>query len=185
MLKFAATTTLAAAIALAPALATADVRYTYFDVNYVSADLDNGPTIDGLGLAGSLRLTDDLHLVASYDMLSKGRLDVDTMTLGLGFNYGLTNVTDFVARAGWARVEVDIGPFDDSENGWFAQAGIRSMVTNELELNGFINYFDVGGSDTALELGAVYYLTPMIGIGVAVAISDDATVYQGGLRFAF
>jgi hypothetical protein len=171
---------------LLPALASASPNYSYLDVNYVSADLDNGPTVDGFGINGSLRLSNELHLVASYDVLSEGRVDADFMTVGLGYNQLLVSSTDFVARAGFARAKVDVSGFgSDSDNGLFGQAGIRSMVTEEVELNAFITHTEVGGSNTSADLGAVYYVAPNIGINLGLSFSDDANVYRGGVRFSF
>lgn len=171
---------------LLPVLATASPNYNYVDVNYVSADLDGGPTPDGFGINGSLRLSNELHLVAGYEALSESRADADLMTVGLGYHQLLTSSTDFVARAGFARAKVDVsGLGSDSDNGWFGQVGIRSMVTETLELNGFITHTETGGSNTSADLAAVYYVAPNIGINLGLSFSDDANVYRGGVRFSF
>ncbi|MBX3705608.1 MAG: hypothetical protein KF911_03160 [Pseudomonadales bacterium] len=178
---------LAGAAALVPFTATAaSPGYTYVDLAYVSADIDDGPTLDGWGLDGSFRISNELHIVGSYTEVTKGRFEVDLSRLGLGYNQSLTGNTDFVARAGWARADVEVRPFgSDSDNGWFAEVGVRSMVTEALELNGFLTHTDAGGSDTAASIGGVYSLTPMIGVTLDASFSDDAKIYQGGIRFAF
>jgi len=176
---------LAAAIMLSSGT-LAQPNYTYLDLSYVSADLDGGPTIDGFGVDGSFRLSNELHLVGGYERLTGSNLTVDLYRLGLGYHQSLAQSTDFVARGGFARTKVDASRFgSDSENGWFAQAGVRSMLTDALELNGFLTHTDAGGSRTSADLGGVYYVTPIIGITLGASFSDDENIYEGGIRFAF
>jgi hypothetical protein len=96
---------------------------------------------------------------------------------------------DFVARGGYAQAEVGIERggrnVSDTDSGWFGQGGLRGMINEQLELNGFLTYVDAGGSTTSVDLGGVYFLTPAIGITLDASFSDDANVYRGGIRFAF
>jgi hypothetical protein len=59
------------------------------------------------------------------------------------------------------------------------------MVNGQLELNGFLTHVDTASSTTSLDLGGVYFVTPAIGLTLDASFSDDANVYQGGIRFAF
>ena len=182
-------TALIISAACLPFIAEARPGYTYLDLSYVSADLDNGPTVDGFGIDGSIRISNEIHLVADYQSLSKNDVDLDLVLIGPGYNLWLSDALDFVARAGYAQAEVGIERggrnVSDTESGWFGQGGLRGMINAQLELNGFLTYVDAGGSTTSVDLGGVYFLTPAIGITLDGSFSDDANVYRGGIRFAF
>jgi hypothetical protein len=186
--KFLATAIFASS-ALLPLSAQAGPGYSYVDLAYVSADVDGGPTLDGFGLDGSIGLSNEIHLIAAYQALSKNDWDYDLFLVGPGYNSSLNNALDFVARAGYARTEIGIERGgrnrSDTDSGWFGQAGLRGMVNDQLELNGFLTHVDTSGSTTSLDLGGVYFVTPAIGLTLDASFSDDANVYQGGIRFAF
>jgi magnesium-transporting ATPase (P-type) len=71
-----------------PFIAEARPGYTYLDLSYVSADLDNGPTVDGFGIDGSIRISNEIHLVADYQSLSKNDVDLDLVLIGRAITCG-------------------------------------------------------------------------------------------------
>jgi hypothetical protein len=177
-----------ALIACSPmAVLAAGPTYNYIDAAYLSVDVDNGPTLDGFGVAGSFALTESFHIVASYSELSKNPLDLTGSSVALGWNHSLNDITDVVVRAGWEYARVQLFNWaSESDNGWSLEAGLRSMLTPQFELNGFISHVDIfGGDEQALSVGGVYYFTPSIGLGAGVTLSDDATGWNVGFRFAF
>lgn len=179
---------LAAVLAVAPmAVSAASPSYNYVDVGYVSADLDNGPSLDGYGLEGSFAINENFHVVAGYAEVSKSPFTLTTGSVSLGYNYAMTSTTDLVARAGWVNGRVKVSGFgSESDNGWGAQAGVRSMLSEQFELNGFVNYVDIfDDSDTSLEVGGVYHFTEVVGLGASVDFADDVTTWFVGLRLSF
>jgi hypothetical protein len=177
-----------ALIACSPMAAlAAGPTYNYIDAAYLSVDVDNGPTLDGFGIAGSFALTESFHVVAGYAELSKSPFTVSDGSLALGWNHSLNDITDFVARAGWEYGRVKLSGFgSDDDNGWSVEVGLRSMLTPQFELNGFISHVDIfDGDDQIVSVGGVYYFTPSIGLGAGVSLSDDATGWNVGVRFAF
>jgi hypothetical protein len=179
---------LAVALALAPlAVSAASPSYNYVDIGYASVDLDDGPSLDGYGLDASIALNDNFHLVAGYAEVSKSPVTLTTGTVGLGYNYAMTGTTDLVARVAWVNARLKAsGLGSASDDGWSAQAGARSMLTEQFELNGFINYVDVfDDSETSLEFGGVYHFTEVVGLGASVDFADDATSWFVGLRLSF
>jgi hypothetical protein len=177
---------LLATVTVLSSTALAQPNYTYVDLSYVRADLDRGPTVDGFGVDGSLRVSNELHLVGGYERLTGSNLTVDLYRVGLGYQQALVQGTDFVARGGLARTKIDANRFgSDSDNGWFAQAGVRSALTDSLELNAFLTHSDAGGSRTSIDVGGVYYVTSIVGITLGASFSDDENIYKGGIRFAF
>ncbi len=193
------TAVLAAAVAALfalPAVGAEGPRYTYADIGYVDLDVDDvsGFDIDGDGfsIAGSVALADNWHIFAGYDDAEldvdggeglSGSVDLQDLSIGVGFNTGVTDTIDFVARL-WF-VDRDLEFFDD--NGYGLGAGVRAMVMPKLELNGAIEYTDIGDfeDDTALVLGGVYNFTDVFAATAGVTFSDDITQYGIGVRAYF
>jgi hypothetical protein len=177
-----------AVIACSPMAAlAASPTYNYLDAAYLSVDVDDGPTLDGFGVDGSFALTERFHVVASYGEISKSPWTLSSGSVALGWNHSLNDITDFVARAGWEYGRVKYSGFgSDDDNGWSVEVGVRSMLTPQFELNGFVSHVDIfDGDDQAVSVGGVFYFTPSIGLGAGVTLSDDATGWNVGVRFAF
>jgi hypothetical protein len=177
-----------ALIACSPMAAiAAGPTYNYLDARYLSVDVDNGPTLDGFGVGGSFALTESFHVVGEYSDVSDGPLTLERGRVAFGWNHSLNDITDFVARAGWEYGRVKLSGFgSESDNGWSVEAGVRSMLSSQFELNGFISHVDLfDGDEQFLNVGGMYYVTPSIGLGAGVSLSDDSTGWDVGVRFAF
>lgn len=160
--------------------------YNYAQVSYVNADLDNGPTLDGIGLAGSFALTRNFHIAVDHLRVSDSPFRVETTTIAGGFNTPLNDATDFVARLGFVNARARVTGFGSaSDDGWMAQAGLRSMVTETFEFNAFLTHTDVGGSDTAVGIGAVFHMTYQLALAGGVEFSDGDVLTHVGLRWSF
>ncbi|MCC7257157.1 MAG: outer membrane beta-barrel protein [Gammaproteobacteria bacterium] len=176
-------------------------NYNYGQLSYVDIEFDDidgvGLDGDGFDLAGSVAIADMVHVFASY---TDGDIDVDDfgygdinadyteLTAGIGLNYAVSETIDLVGRLGYVNAEVEISGFDADETGYALGAGLRAMVTPQLELNGGITYTDLGGeidSDTGLDVGAVYSFTEMFAVAAGIGFSDDVTQYGLGLRVYF
>src|SRR5690606_34637663 len=106
----------AAAQETAPAL-----DYTFVEVSYLNSELDAGPLDvdgDGLGLEGSLALTDSVYVFGTYESYDYDfGVDATSYVLGGGYRLGLQPELDLVADLGWVHADVD-GPFSgDDDNG--------------------------------------------------------------------
>lgn len=165
--------------------------YTYAEVGYLNLDVDGGGSLDGLRIGGSIAINPEFHILADYLRVSDGPLMLDGTTLAAGFNMPLSGTTDFVARLGWVRAGAEfdmgapLGTLSDSDDGWMVQAGLRSMVSSELELNAFVTHTDVAGSDTAFSIGAVYSFTHAFGVFGNAEFADGGTLASVGVRFSF
>lgn len=177
------------ATAITPfAALAASPGYNYAEAGYVRVDFDGGPTVGGFGVDGSFALGERFHVIAGHSRLTRRSFTADSSAIALGYNHALTGETDLVARAGFVHGRVKLFGISASDDGWLAQAGVRSMVTDTVELNGFITHVNVGtvdGSETSVGIGGVYFLTLNLGISAGVDFSDDETSYALGLRFSF
>lgn len=173
-----------------PAFADEGPGYTYFDVGYVRTDIDDiEENVDSLGLAGSFALTDNLYLFADYQdgSASFERIDVDvsTMEVGAGANFGLSDTVDLFAEAGYVKAELEAGEFVEvDESGFGLSAGVRAMVMPQLELNAGLSYVEIEElDDTSLDIGAVYSFTDVVALVLGASFADNTNTYGIGVRF--
>lgn len=142
--------------------------YNYVDLSYTDFDPGKLASIDG-----SFAINESFHFVAGFGRASG---DVNLWTVGVGFNHPLSDVVDFVGRLGLGRAS------GGGSTAKLAQVGLRGMLTEMFELNGFANYAQNGTSDTSFELGGVYSFTEQFGALLSINDDSDITV---GLRYSF
>lgn len=172
------------AFAAAPLAAVAGPGYTYLGAGYGVIDPDGLDDFDGFTLEGSVAVHENVHLLAEFIEGEDGPVELDRTRIAAGYNMPINAATDFVARAGWSFADVEAGPFSDSDDGLFAQAGVRSMATEALELNAFLVYDDLE-SELGIQLGGVYNFTPNLGATAGYSYSDEIQTYGLGLRYTF
>lgn len=93
----------------------------------------------------------------------------------------LNATTDAYFGANFERID---GDFDD-ETGYSVNAGVRSMVTEQVELLGEVGYYDVEDGDATFKVGANYYITPQWAVGANYKLMDDLDVMQVTARYSF
>lgn len=177
-----------AALALAPLAVLAEgPNYNYAEAGYLSFNLDDGPTVDGFGAAASYGITPHIHVLATLAEVSKSPVTATSGGLAIGWNYPIAKGTDFVARAGWEYGRAKLSGFgSDTDNGWSAELGVRSMLSEQFELAGFARHVDIfDGDEQVFTLQGTYFVTRHFGLSGGVSFSDDATGWQAGVRYAF
>jgi hypothetical protein len=182
--------------ALVPTLAFAQqtpsqLDYTYVELAYDESDFEvaGGGDVDGDGLtlSGSFAITDEWHAFASYGNadLDFG-IDIDTWAIGAGYRYPLRDDIDLYGRVLYINSETDVpGPFDLDDDGLGLQFRIRSLVTDVLELEGGIQYIDVGDNDTSLQAAARYHFTEALSAGIGLTFAGDTDGISINARFSF
>ncbi len=187
-------TTLFAGALLLPAFAGAgDMSYSYVEatVGQTEIDVGNGNQVDGdgFGIAGSLAVAPNVHLFADYTTADfDANVDANTIRVGGGYNQGITESADLIVRLAYVQSEVQT-PFGDfDEDGFGVGVGVRGTLAESFELEGGIDYVDLGGDssgDTSFSGAARYFFTPMFAVGVGIAIGDDVTTYGINARLNF
>ena len=71
------------------------------------------------------------------------------------------------------------------ENGYSVNTGVRSMVTQEVELMGEVGYYDVDDGDVTMKVGANYYFAPSWAAGVSYKKIGDIDMTQITARYTF
>lgn len=163
--------------------------YSYVELAYDESDLDLGPVDldgDGLTLSGSFEINDEWHAYASYGSadLDFG-IDVDTWALGAGYVFPLKEDVDVYGRVLYIDVNADAGPAAADEDGLGLQFRIRARVTEEVELEGGIQYVDLADSDTSLQAGARYHFSEAFSAGIGVTFAGDTDGIGINARYSF
>ena len=179
----------------APAMAESP-SYNFIQAGYQSTDLDFRAGFDvdgdGYGLGGSFEIGDHVFVFASYVRSELDfAVDLNQLQAGLGYHLGLTDNTDFFASLAYVDAELEakgdrgFGSADDS--GYGVTIGLRSNVSDLIELFGEIAYVDFGdgGDGTAIGGGIWFNLTDSFALGLGAAADDDVTSYGASARLYF
>ncbi len=176
----------------APAIADG-LSYNFVQAGYQSVNLDLGGGFDvdgdGYGLGGSFEIGDNVFGFASYATADFDfGIDLNELQAGLGYRVGLTDNTDFFASLAYVDVEVEASGFGSAdESGYGATIGVRSNVSDLIELFGEVAYVDFGdgGDNTAIGGGIWFNLTDSFALGLDAATDDDVTSYGANARLYF
>ena len=152
------------------------INYTYGELRFV--DVDGG---DGIEIGGSYRLNQDIYLLASYQDLDIGPFSLEYLEFGGGYIIPNKKI-DFAAE--FSLISVDIN--GNSESGYSLSGGGRSYLSPEFEARVFARRIDDGNnSDTFIELGGDYFLSPDLSIGVTLEVASDSDALTFGARLYF
>jgi len=181
----------ALAAASMPALAESELSYSFIEAVYIDTEIDErnfDVEGDGLGLSGSVELGDNFFMRAGFaNQDFDGGIDTEQRTIGFGAHTAIADKTDLFATLDYVDIENDtrFGSFD--ADGYGIGIGIRSMVLEGLELNGGVNYVDLGdgGDGASISLGARYYVVDNLSLGAGVQLDDDVTSWTAGIRLDF
>lgn len=175
----------------APALAE-QPSYDFFQLTWQTVELDDSfidVDGDGFGLSGSFEVGQDWHIIAGYsDIGLDFGVDLKEFGIGAGYHTEIAPNTSLFANLLWVNFDVSASGFGSAdESGLGASVGIRSNVTDKVELAGSISYVDLGdGADgTSFGVGAWYHFTDAFSLGVVGDFDDDVTALGLGGRFYF
>lgn len=191
--------TLLASALLLPAFGYAgDLSYNYVEATYGETEIDVGDGFgsvdgDGFGIGGSLAVAPNWHVFADFTSADFDfNVESTSYRVGAGFNYPISETADLIARLSYVNVEVEVdtpfGTFDADEDGFGVGAGVRGKVADAFELEGAIEYVDLGGDssgDTTFIAEGRYFFTPMFAVGAGVEVGDDVTTYGISARLNF
>jgi hypothetical protein len=182
---------LAALAAALPLASHADVMdYSYAELGYLDGELDAGNADvdgDGFALRGSLAVHPNFFVFAGYqDLDFDFNVDASLLEVGGGGHWPLTDKIDIIGKLGITKAEVDVGPFDDDDDGFLLGARLRGVVAPKFELEGGFDYRDLDiGDETTLVFEGRYFFMEQLAGGLSVSIGDDNTFLGLNLRLTF
>ena len=130
-------------VACGATTASADplMQYTYLDAAYQWTHLDTTGLNDsnGLDAKASYAILDNVALEGGYNYINSGltgsnvNLNQNTYRYGASAWYSYCNGIDLVGRVGGTHVSLDSSKGDASENGVYAGATARYLISDTLE----------------------------------------------------
>lgn len=183
---------LAAALPFATHAETMD--YSYVELGYVDTELDDFDADgDGFALRGSLSVHENVFVFAGYEDVSfdpdgpfTPDVDITSLQVGVGGRYPLTPKIDLVGRFGIVKAELDVGSFDEDEDGFTFGVRARGEVMPRFELEGGLEHIDVDdiADDTALVIQGRYFFLENFAGGVSLSFGDaDTFGLEGRMTF--
>ncbi|MFC5570909.1 diffusible signal factor-reguated Ax21 family protein [Lysobacter yangpyeongensis] len=184
--------TLLAALPFA-ASAAEGLSYNYVEGGYVGTNAD-GADADGWGINGSGALTDNFHVFGGYTFQKTDDetiggvrfdgVDVDQWRVGLGYNHPIAANTDLLARVAYDNYKVEHA---DSVDGYSAEVGVRSALTQNFEGYALAGYEDGDEFDGDFygRVGAQVKFNQNWGLTGDVKFADGDTQYFVGPRLTF
>lgn len=181
-------------------------NYTYLETQYLNVDTQRNDTTNnagadisgsGFGLRGALAVTKTLHAYAEFEKQDLHSTIADVSVpfnvkkreLGLGVNLPLFSHIDFVGRAGYIKVDGNVGNISNAtaDKGYALQAGARALITNRIEVEGLAHYYDLNdiGDTLAFRLNGLYRFTDLFTGFAGAEIDSDTKVWMAGIRLNF
>lgn len=192
-------TILASALLLAvgSAHAAESVRWDSVSLAYQSVDVD-GDKLTGFGVSATKLLGTNVFIGAGYSSVSDDvellgsimDLDFNSLSVGLGYRHGITGTTDVFGAVSYQDFEIEASyqgqSVSESDSGYGLEAGVRSLVTHQLELGASLMYTDVGDeSETGFKLSATLHLTEHLSLGAGYGKADDVDTLSASASLFF
>lgn len=188
-------------ILASPTVNAEGLSYTYAELRgvYTQADL-LGPSdltlnANGFGAAGSIAFGQTgLFATASYDsvdndIIDGAQIDLDRTTLGLGYAVAIDETLHALIEAKGLRIKAGALGESESENGYQATVGLRSLLSETFEASIKAGVVKVDNAElevyngAIVEIGARYLIDGAWSIGLDTAFTKDERNAMLGLRF--
>jgi len=150
-----------------------------------SLDVDRDK-LTGFGVSGTKLISEDFFIVGSYSFVSddvdvfRSKVDIDfnTQYLGLSYLQAMSDNTNLFGIISYQDVDIDASfqenSEDKSENGYGLQVGMRSLVTENIELRSSLSFAEIAdASETGFDFSAMYHFTEQFSAGAGYGKSDD------------
>jgi len=180
---------LALAAALPMSAQAGDLSYNYIQGGYSAANVD-GLDGGGFGIKGSFAFNDSFYAFGSYDTSDDSGIDFNQTSIGAGWH--TAGDTQWFVEASYVNNEVDFGGgFSNDDDGYAIAGGVRAKLNDKFELNGNLNYKDVGdfGDGIGAGIGALLSFNDTWGAYASYDYSDrgsfDVDTWGVGIRASF
>jgi hypothetical protein len=163
-----------------------DVNYRFVEGSYLlDAELENADG-DGLRVAGSFRINNEIYAFGEYDTvdLDDISVDVDVFKLGVGYIYPLDATWDANFSLAYADVDTSLPAYNDG-SGYELSGGVRAMIQPHIEVRAQMNYMDIDDSDTYFTIGGSYFFQPNLAASIDLDLGADYETLAIGVRYLY
>ena len=165
-----------------------DVNYNYADLTFNHAELNGGGSGNGVGVAGSFGITDNLYLAGNYDSADISGTGSE-INFGLGYHQPINDTTDWYAEARYRNLDVPGG----TANGYMGMLGVRMAANSQFQVKAGVGYGSLSGGGTTqsggiFDVGGTYNITDQFGITASYYSDQDSAkwnVVRVGVRMNF
>ena len=191
-----------------------EVDYINLDIDEVGdsgnllGNFDNGGGWAGRGafefapnwfVFGQYSVTDsDVNFIDDQNQFFRSDTDINRLDVGVGFHTPLNNRADMVFRGAYTDVDTDGFNFgasnntaindlkEDSSDGFFIDASLRSQLMDRLEGSIGLRYTDLEKIDDLSLIGNLLYeFSPNLGVNFGLEAGDNVSHWLVGLRYSF
>lgn len=168
------------------AVANAGPSFDYVQANYTNFDVSGG-SLDAFGLGANVSITDRVFFESGITRASESGVNLTNLSGGFGYAHYVSRYTALVGSAGLAHSKVSgAGIFNDSDTGQYASLGLRSQVTENVELGAKALRYWSDANSTEYHASARYYLKDNLSLEFAYLYGDsDSKAYQFGVSYHF
>ncbi len=159
--------------------------FNYFDLGYITWRPDQTSLVNslsGLNIKFSKEINESVYFAGDLEYVSKNSIDITLITAGVGYASHFSDSSSVYGEIDIANVSAS---GSSSETGYEATVGVRSMVSDALELKGAIEYLDINGGDTTFALGTAYLFTENFGAYFDYKFNQDVDRFALGIRYSF
>lgn len=172
-------------VLLSPAVLAQELPYSYVQGSWTSVEPDQGDSGTGPMLDVSYGVNDLIHVVGSYGNVDFDPAEMTTWRVGAGVHRSMSQGFDLFGEAAYVDAKVDVPLVGSvSDDGFAVTGGARKMFAESWEVNGGIEYIDVGDSDTLLGVNVLYTMRNRYALGAGYTVGDANTL-RFGLRISF
>ena len=159
----------------------AEPNYTYVQASYnwagISPDVGSDIDLNAWNLIGSLEFAEHFYGFVGYQDGSGDDWNASMWNLGLGYKMNIAENTDWFIQGKYIDESLEykvngVTLLDDSDSGFGFGTGVRSMVTDQIELQGAINYTMVNGiygDGFGVGVSGIYHINDTWGLNVGYA----------------
>jgi opacity protein-like surface antigen len=182
----------AASLLAAGTAAAAEPQWNYGQIGWIQSDgFEDASEGDGFKVDGSIGFLENYHFQLSYEDGTYDGVSADTDWDGyratLGFHQAISSSgnTQFIANVNYFDIDYDEDGAEGNAtaDGYGLGFGLRSMISEKVELEGMINWVkgnldldyvgDIDYTDTTLVVGGRYHWTQNISTGLSLTLNDS------------
>lgn len=174
--------------------AKSNLSYNYVQGGYshVNSDVD----AKGWAVDGSAAIAPNFHVFGGYNTVKADTIvtptgnykpKLDQWKLGVGYNHGISENTDFVGTLAYQKAEARLAGVSADVDGYAAEAGVRSALGSRVEGYAMAGYEDGNDYDGDFygRVGGQVKINTNWGVAADVKFADGDTQFFVGPRITW